>query len=71
MATHEIKPGIKTTEFWFSFLTALGGIAVVSGYLSDKQVSDLIGGIESVVGGLVAIIPVIVYVWSRVRIKSK
>ena len=44
-----VKPGWKTTEFWFSAITAIAGLIMSSGIVSDgSQTAQIIGGVLAV-----------------------
>ena len=60
MGTTEARPGIITTEFWLSILSAIG--VVVAGYISDTFDNDLAWALGA---GLIA-----AYVLSRGFAKS-
>jgi len=36
-----MKPGVKTTEFWISVLTAMVGVVAATGYFNTEQVTAI------------------------------
>lgn len=66
----KMKPGYKTTEFWLTLVSTLVGGAVALGLLPNAEGEQLQGGLAAIITGVFAVIPVAVYVWSRVKIKT-
>lgn len=64
MATSEVKPGVKTTEFWITIVTAVIGMALLTyGVVTGKEIAIIIGG--SMAG-----VPVAGYSVSRGSVKN-
>ena len=70
------KPGYLTTEFWLVMVAALLSVAVAGGYLAPEQSSQIgdavaqaINAISNLVSVLTPLISIVVYVWSRTKIK--
>ena len=64
----EYKPGYLTTEFWATILNAVAMFIVALGVVSQEQVDQVIGLIIALVG---AVIPIVVYIWSRAKVKTQ
>ena len=64
MATQEVKPGYKTTEFWLTVLADLVGLALMSGLIADT------GTVGRIVGGAVAVLATLGYSAARAKTKS-
>lgn len=45
----KVKPGIKTTEFWISLAAAAAGFVVAQGFVTEDQISQVVGVISPVV----------------------
>jgi len=63
-------PGYKTTEFWTSITTAIAGLAVMLGFITPGESGQILGGLTQAIGGLMTIVPVVAYAWSRGKSKS-
>lgn len=59
-----LKPGYKTTEFWFSLAAAIVGLILASGALPDG------GQATQIIGGIAAILAQLGYTSSRIKAKS-
>ena len=66
----QIKPGIKTTEFWLAVVSKLIGVAAMLGYLTPEQAGDLTRATTEIVGGAMIIVPYLAYALSRARSKA-
>jgi hypothetical protein len=66
----ELKPGWKTTEFWTSSATAIAGILTMIGVFTPADSAAFTAGATQAIGGLVAIVPVIMYAISRGKVKA-
>lgn len=64
-----IKPGWKTSEFWLSTITTLGGILTASGVFAGSE--QTINTVVQVAGVLVSAIVPIFYVGLRTELKQK
>ena len=65
-----LKSGWKTTEFWVSIATSLAGILTMFGIFTPEKAAALPVAIEQIVGGVVAIVPIVGYVLSRGKAKA-
>ena len=70
MNTQQIKPGYKSSELYITLVTQLVGLGVMLGYVPADQADTFINAIISVIGGLMVIIPTVVYIASRIRLKQ-
>ena len=59
----ETKPGYKTTEFWITVGTALGGAGAVLGLPNEHWVIKVAGIAAS-------LIQTVVYTWARAKVKA-
>ena len=60
----EVKPGVKTSEFWLTAVPVL--LLVVKNLIGVELEQDVI--VNGILGAVSAV-SAIVYVWSRVKIK--
>lgn len=58
-----VKPGYKTTEFWFSFVAAIGGFLMASGMISAGSTA------ERIIGGALAVLATLGYTAARANTK--
>lgn len=65
-----IKEGWRTTEFWTSIITALLGLGVVFGFITTEETGKMREGLDQLVGGVMTVVPIVAYSWSRGRAKS-
>jgi hypothetical protein len=69
-----MKAGYKTSELWLSVLMAVVGISVVTGVLTPGQAGEIkdatVKLAEAVSGLVMAVAPVVAYIWSRAKVKS-
>jgi len=61
-----MKSGIKTSEFWLTLLSLIGGVLVGSGVLTEDESLTLQ---EAVVALALAVAPIWQYIRSRTAIK--
>lgn len=66
----EIKPGYKTSEFWLTLVSILVSGAVALGLLPTGEGEQLQGGLSAIVTGVFMVIPVALYIWGRVKVKT-
>ena len=67
---NEIKSGYKTTEFWLTLVSTLVSAAVALGLLPTAEGEQLNSGLAAIVTGVFMVVPVALYIWGRVRIKT-
>lgn len=65
-----VKPGVLTSELWYSVLVSGFGMLVTSGKLTPDQADAFVKGVVTIVGGLTTIIPIVQYLWSRYALKK-
>lgn len=70
MDVPEIKPGAKSSEFYFTILNNAVGLSVLLGYLTPQQADDFVRAVVSVIGGLMVIASTVVYIYGRVKLKQ-
>lgn len=61
----EIKPGVKTSEFWLSIITAIFGIATTCGIFTSAQTGVIFAAISQVAGAIITVVPIFGYAISR------
>lgn len=70
----EIKSGWKTTEFWLSLIGPIVALLVTFGVITSDQSDEIQSAASQVVVAIFALIsavaPVVVYVWSRTKVKT-
>lgn len=62
-----VKPGIKTTEFWMTLINTWLMVGVAFGLVNQQQAESLVTLIAPLVA---AIIPIVAYISSRTRVKN-
>jgi hypothetical protein len=62
-----VKPGIKTTEFWMTLINTLLMVGVAFGLVNQSEAESLASLIAPLVA---AIIPIVAYISSRTKVKS-
>lgn len=65
-----MKPGIKTTEFWVSLVTAVAGVAVSLGLITTGQADSISGAAGTIAGGLMTAAAAFGYNLSRGKAKE-
>ena len=69
----DIKPGIKTSEFWIALVSALVGFGALFGLFSQVEADSLISILEKLIGAAaalaVAILPIVEYIKGRAKVK--
>lgn len=66
-----MKPGIQTTEFWMTLVPQIATILVVVGVLPSEDVDGVTKMIAGVIAGIVSLVSLVAYVWSRVQLKKE
>ena len=61
----EVKPGVKTTEFFITVLSMVFGALVAGGVVTGDQSNEFMQTIEKLAGLLAVIIPQVGYAISR------
>ena len=65
----ELKPGKKSTEFYFNIGIAVLGVLVTAGIIDAGTQSQLGAGAKEIIGGVMTIIGALNYTVSRHRLK--
>ena len=63
----ETKPGIQTSEFWITVVALVLAALASFGVIGGNEVEEIKGLIDPLI---VALIPVVVYIWGRVKVKT-
>ena len=66
-----ITPGNQTSEFYVTLITMVVGILVSKGVIEPSQASILTQQFVVIVGGIMTIVPAIIYIINRTWLKSK
>ena len=66
----EIKPGWKTSEFYVTISTSLIGILIAFNVVDTESGTQMMNLLEKIIGGLMALISVSSYTFSRAKVKS-
>lgn len=62
--------GWRTSEFWMALATGLFGILVTLGVLTPEMATEGSAAIGQVAGGIIIIVPIVGYIWSRTQVKK-
>ena len=68
---NNLKPGVNTSEFWITLSTTIVGILVMVGVVSPSESNNFNQALTAVIGGIIMVIPAIVYIVNRSWLKSK
>lgn len=71
MESNNIKSGFKSTEFYLTLAQSVTGIFVVLGFLTPEQADSFVQALVSVIGGLMVIVPTVVYLYGRIALKKE
>lgn len=71
MESNNIKSGFKSSEFYLTLAQSITGIFVMMGYLSPEQADSFVQSLVSVIGGLMVIVPTVVYLFGRIALKKE
>ena len=66
----EVKPGLKTTEFYVSIATAALGVCTLLGLFTPEESSTMMTAVSSCIGGGMTVIATVGYAWSRAKAKE-
>ena len=61
-----MKPGIKTSELWITVAAQIVALLQVYGVLGDVEASAWL----QLVTALIAVVPMVAYIWSRTELKK-
>lgn len=65
-----MKEGIYTTEFWYAIIKSVVGILVAIGTFTPDQADGFVQAVMAIVGGVIALVPFLTYLWSRTKLKG-
>ena len=71
MESNTIKSGFKSSEFYLTLAQSITGIFVMLGYLSPEQSDQFVQALVSVIGGLMIVVPTVVYLFGRIALKKE
>ncbi len=70
----DVKPGVKTSEFWLALVPSLVGLGALFGLFSQAEADSLVAVLEKLVAAAaalaVAILPVVEYIRGRAKVKA-
>ena len=67
----QIKPGIKTSEFYVTMLPVVIAGLVFSGVIGESDTDYIIALIKDVIAGVVALFSIVSYIFSRSQLKRE
>jgi len=67
----QIKPGIKTSEFYVTMLPVVIAGLVFSGVIGEGDTDYIIALIKDVIAGVVALFSIVSYIFSRSQLKKE
>ena len=67
----QIKPGIKTSEFYVTMLPVVIAGLVFSGVIGESDTDYVTALIKDVIAGVVALFSIISYIFSRSQLKRE
>jgi len=67
----QIKPGIKTSEFYVTMLPVVIAGLVFSGVIGESDTDYIIALIKDVIAGIVALFSIVSYIFSRSQLKKE
>lgn len=68
---NNLTPGVQTTEFWTAIIGQVVLLLSLIGIVPSQNVDDITKAVTIIVGGVIAIISAVTYIWSRVHLKSR
>jgi len=71
MESNNIKSGFKSSEFYLTLAQSITGIFVMLGYLSPEQSDQFVQALVSIIGGLMIVVPTVVYLFGRIALKKE
>lgn len=71
MESNNIKSGFKSSEFYLTLAQSITGIFVMMGFLSPQEADNFVQALVSVIGGLMIIVPTVVYLYGRIALKKE
>lgn len=73
----KLPSGFKSSEFYISLASSITGIAIMLGYITpeqgqhlDQQLKVFIDSLEVTFGALLAIVSMVAYIYSRLKLKQ-
>ena len=59
-----------TTEFWITMAALVGGFMAAMGWITPEMATDIQTAVGQIAGGVIVLVGIIGYIWSRVSIKK-
>jgi hypothetical protein len=66
-----MQSGYKSTEFYTTLISTVVGLAVLAGFIKPEESSLFTNALVTIIGGLLTLIPPLVYIINRTWLKSK
>lgn len=66
-----LKPGIKTSEFWVTSATALLALLATAGLIGPTDLAPMTENVKTVVLGIYALCAILSYIKSRIDLKKE
>ena len=65
-----MTPWYLTSEGWATLITNLVGLAVLAGAITSAQGDVIKNAVQQIVGGIIALVPIIMFIKSRIDLKK-
>ena len=62
-----MKPGYLTTEFWLTVANTVLMALIAFGAVGQDQANEISGLVAPLIG---AVLPIVVYIWGRSKVKA-
>ena len=66
-----MKPGYQTSEFYMTIASIVIGVLVSAGVVDPIKANVLVSAVTTLIGGIITLVPVVVYIINRTWLKSK
>jgi hypothetical protein len=70
-APSSIKSGLETSEFWITIASVVVGLLTSLGLFTPGGSDDLVKAFAAIIGGIATIVPAVVYIISRFKLKNE
>ena len=66
-----VKTGFQSSEFYVTIATTIIGVLSMAGLIEPGQHNQLVQTVSQIIGGIMTLVPAIVYIWQRTWLKSR
>jgi len=66
-----VQPGYKSTEFYVTLISEVVGILSMTGVVAPGQGDHLTQALTAIIGGVITIVPAVIYIYQRTWLKSQ